>query len=64
MDYPGDVITASGHVTGKEEKDGFGYVHCQVRLRNSRGEQTASGTGTVVLPKRGQTLPLTWEAED
>ncbi len=64
MDYPGDVITASGHVTGKEEKDGFGYVHCQVRLRNSRGEQTASGTGTVVLPKRGQTLPLTWEAEE
>ena len=64
MDYPGDAITASGRVTGKEEKDGFGYVHCQVALRNSRGEQTSSGTGTVVLPKRGQTLPLTWEAED
>ncbi len=64
MDYPGDVITASGQVTGKEEKDGFGYVHCQVALRNSRGEETASGRATTVLPKRGQALPLTWEAED
>ena len=64
MDFPGDVITASGTVTGKEERDGYGHVYCQVALRNNRGEQTASGQGTVVLPKRGQTLPLAWEAED
>ena len=64
MDYPGDVITASGTVTAKQERDGFGYVECDVSLRNSRGEQTASGRATVVLPKLGQSLPLVWEAED
>ena len=64
MDFPGDVITASGTVTGKEERDGYGHVYCEVVLRNNRGDQTASGRGTVVLPKRGQTLPLVWEAED
>ena len=64
MDYPADVLTASGSVTGKEERDGFGYVYCQVGLSNSRGEQTASGKATVILPKRGQTLPLVWEAEE
>ena len=64
MDYPGDVITAFGTVTGKEERDGFGYVECQVGLRNSRGEQTASGKAKVVLPKNGQRLPLVWEPEE
>jgi acyl dehydratase len=64
MDYPGDVLTASGSVTGKEERGGFGYVYCQVTLSNNRGEQTASGRATVVLPKRGQTLPLAWDAEE
>ena len=63
MDFPGDVLTAFGAVTGKREEGGFGYVDCQVALRNSRGEQTAVGWATVVLPKRGQTLPLVWEAE-
>ena len=63
MDFPGDVITAFGTVTAKEEADGFGYVTCQVALRNSRGEQTATGQGKLVLPKRGQSLPLVWEAE-
>ena len=63
MDFPGDVITASGTVTAKEEAEGFGYVTCRVALRNSRGEETASGQGKLVLPKRGQSLPLVWEAE-
>ena len=64
MDYPGDVLTASGTVTSKEERDGFGYVFCQVTLSNNRGEQTASGRATVILPKRGQSLPLIWDAEE
>jgi acyl dehydratase len=75
MDYPGDVLTAFGVVTGKREapadpssgggrQEGFGYVDCRMGLRNSRGEQTASGWATVILPKRGQSLPLVWEAED
>ena len=64
MDYPGDVLTASGAVTGKREADGYGYVDCTVVLDNSRGGQTAAGQATVILPKRGQTLPLVWEAEE
>jgi len=64
MDYPGDVLTAFGSVTGKSERDGFGYVNCDIALRNNRGEQTASGRATVVLPHRGQSLPLAWDAEE
>ena len=64
MDYPGDVLTAHGAVTSKREVGGFGYVDCQVGLRNNRGELTVSGQATVVLPKRGQSLPLVWEMEE
>ena len=63
MDFPGDTLTASGMVTGTREADGFGYVDCAVALQNDRGHQTASGTATVILPKRGQSLPLAWEEE-
>lgn len=64
MDYPGDVLTAHGAVTGKRELGEFGYVDCQVGLRNNRGELTVSGQATVILPKRGQTLPLVWDFEE
>jgi acyl dehydratase len=64
MDYPGDVITASGTVTAVREVGGYGHVDCDVNLTNNRGEQTASGRGTVVLPKKGQCLPLVWEVEE
>jgi acyl dehydratase len=63
MDFPGDVLTAFGAVTGKREVGGYGHLDCHVGLRNSRGQQTASGHATVVLPKRGQSLPLEWEEE-
>ena len=63
MDYPGDTLTASGMVTGKREEGGFGLVDCAVNLQNDRGNQTASGTATVVLPRRGQSLPVEWEGE-
>ena len=63
MDFPGDTLTAAGIITGKREEDGYGLVDCAVNLQNDRGGQTASGTATVVLPRRGQSLPLDWEAE-
>ena len=63
MDFPGDVLTASGVISDKREVDGYGLVDCTVELTNSRGHQTAAGQGTVVLPKRGQTLPLIWPEE-
>ena len=64
MDYPGDVITARGTVTSLKEIDGFGQVECRMGLSNNRGEETAWGRATIVLPKRGQTLPLVWELQD
>ena len=63
MDFPGDTLTAFGVVTGKRGVNGFGLVDCRVGLRNDRGHQTASGTGTVVLPRRSQQLPLVWPEE-
>jgi acyl dehydratase len=64
MDYPGDILTAFGRVSNKKEGDGLGYVECQIGLRNSRDEQTASGWATVALPKIGRSLPLVWEPEE
>ena len=64
MDYPGDVLTSNGIVTGLREVDGVGHVDCTVALTNSRGHQTASGVGTVALPRRGQELPLVWQPEE
>jgi acyl dehydratase len=64
MDYPGDVITASGVVTAVREVSGYGHVDCEVNLTNNRGDQTATGSGTVVLPKKGESLPLVWDVED
>lgn len=61
MDIPGDLITAFGKITDRIEKDGYGLVECEVGLRNNRGEQTASGNATVVLPNKGQDVPLAWE---
>ncbi len=63
MDFPGDTLTAFGAVTDKREMKGYGYVDCMVGLRNDRGEQTASGAATVILPRRGQLLPLVWEED-
>ena len=64
MDYPGDIITASGTVTEVREVGNCGHVDCEVNLTNNRGDTTATGRGTAVLPKRGQSLPLIWELED
>ncbi len=53
MDIPGDIITAWGKVTKTEERNGLGYVELEIGLRNSRGVESTTGTGVVVLPKRG-----------
>lgn len=60
MDHPGDTLTIVGKVTEKTERDGFGYVKCEIGLRNDRG-QTTQGWAEVVLPKRQQMLPLVWQ---
>ncbi|MEX1022121.1 MAG: MaoC/PaaZ C-terminal domain-containing protein [Dehalococcoidia bacterium] len=47
--YPGDVITLSGTVTSKEEKDGATLVHCDLRATNQDGTVVTSGIATVDL---------------
>jgi len=63
MDFPGDVLTASGVVSATREVGEFGVVDCVVELTNSRGHQTAAGEASVILPRRGQSLPLVWPEE-
>ena len=60
MDHPGDTLTIAGKVMDKTERDGFGYVKCEIGLRNDRGK-TTHGWAEVVLPKRQQELPLVWQ---
>jgi acyl dehydratase len=60
MDHPGDTLIITGKVVEKTERDGIGYVKCDIALRNDRG-QTSQGWGEIALPTRGQELPLVWQ---
>jgi acyl dehydratase len=53
MNIPGDVITAWGKVTGKEERGPYGLVHLDIGLRNQEGTESTPGKATVVLRRRG-----------
>lgn len=53
QDLAGDVITASGTVTGKREAPAYGLVDCDVWIKNSRDETSTEGSAVVVLPRRG-----------
>jgi acyl dehydratase len=53
QDLAGDVITASGAVTGKQEKADYGLIACGISIRNSRDETSTEGTAVVALPLRG-----------
>jgi acyl dehydratase len=52
MNYPGETITLRGRVLKKYVKKGEHLVECSVWAENPKGEKTASGTATVVLPSR------------
>ncbi|MCC8431341.1 MaoC family dehydratase [Reyranella aquatilis] len=47
--WVGDVITVSGKVTGKREKDGEKLVDLEVRCTNQNGQDTLQGSATVAL---------------
>ena len=53
MNYPGETITAKGKVTKKYVRNGQHYVECSLWAENAKGEKTASGMATVILPSRG-----------
>jgi len=61
MDYAGDSLTAHGKVTATRDMRHYGLVELEVGLRNQRGQQSATGSATVALPKRDKRLPLEWE---
>jgi len=50
MNYPGEVVTLRGKVLRKYVRRGEHFVECSVWAENPKGEKTASGTATVVLP--------------
>jgi acyl dehydratase len=50
MNYPGEAVTLKGKVLRKYVRRGEHFVECGVWAENPKGEKTASGTATVVLP--------------
>lgn len=60
MDHPGDTLTVTGKVTEKAERDGIGYVKCEIGLQNDRGK-TSQGWAEVALPMHQEMLPLAWQ---
>jgi acyl dehydratase len=58
MDMVGDVLTAWGTVTETSERDGLGFVVCEIGITNPRGENSTPGSATGVLPLReGRAVP-------
>ena len=51
-DVPDDTLTCSGRVAKRYVTEKSHQVDCVLVLSNSSGEQTTSGTATVVLPSR------------
>jgi len=53
MNYPGETLTAKGKVTKKYIQNSEHYVECSLWAENAKGEKTASGMATIILPSRG-----------
>ncbi len=53
FNYMGDVTWCRGEVTDKFEKNGVGYVRCQIECVNHRDEVTATAKAEAELPRRG-----------
>lgn len=59
MNFLGDTVWISGKVTDRWRgaKTGIGYVACELRGANQRGDDIMPGTAVVALPSRGTPLP-------
>jgi acyl dehydratase len=53
MDKVGSTLTAHGNVTGLYERHGFGWVECEIGIRNEEGQESTPGSALVVLPLEG-----------
>jgi hypothetical protein len=52
MNYPGEAVTLRGKVLRKYIRGGEHFVECSLWAENPKGEKTASGAATVVLPSK------------
>ena len=51
----GDLTTLQGTVTDKKvSDDGEALIFCELSARDQRGQDTATGTAQIVLPRRPQ----------
>ena len=50
---PGDVLIMWGKVTGKQERQGLGYVDLEIGMKTHGNIESMPGRATVVLPIRG-----------
>lgn len=65
VDVAGSTLTAWGKVIDLSVRDGFGYVTCEIGIRNEQGEQSTPGTAVGVLPlKDGAALPYPFSLHD
>lgn len=53
LDVAGTTLTAWGRITALEVRGDYGYVTCEIGIRNQDGEQSTPGTAVGVLPLRG-----------
>jgi acyl dehydratase len=57
----GDTTWCRGRVSRKYVKDGYALVDIEIRAENQRGERTATGVATVILPPRDVSLKLAFD---
>lgn len=50
MDPVGVTLTAWGTVTAAYERDGLGFVQCDIGIRDAHGTESTPGVATGVLP--------------
>ena len=54
INFKNDVLTCTGHVTGKRvDEEGRHVVDLEILMTNQKGEKVTPGTATVELPAKG-----------
>jgi acyl dehydratase len=64
FNFMGDFSVCSGEVTGKRTEGALNLVDIKVECRNQRGEVTAPGSATVILPTKSQPAVLPAPPQD
>ena len=61
LNFKGDHFTCHGKVMRKYEAGGKHLIDLDLTVMNQKGENTAPGTATVILPTRANPQPRAWE---